>query len=131
MDIDQRKYLIERIKQEYNSVIGPFKTNCKKRQPIERYTKQEMVDMIRGGDFSKVTEYHLNSTWGLCGLLVGFQDKPSTTPAVDYTVLLEKLATEKNKVLDTIMLGDIPNASEILSNFIKFLNNEKEKLNGN
>ena len=130
MDVDQRKYLIERIKQEYNNTIVPFKTNSKKFTVPNPYTYEEMVKMVKEGDLSKVLNFSAYPYASSC-LTVSFKREELDTKPVDYTALLEKLTTEKNKVLDQIMLGDIPNASEILSKFLNFLATEKAKFNVN
>ena len=129
MDIDQRKYLIERVKQEYNNVIAPF-SNKNQKAEHQYLTHHEMEAALRVGDCSLVSSFGSNEFVSSNYITVYFHPKTTITPP-NYASLLEKLSAERNKVLDTIMLGDIPNASEILSNFIKFLNNEKEKLNGN
>ena len=130
MDIDQRKYLIERIKKEYNNVIAPF-SNKNQKAEHQYLTHHEMEAALRVGDCSLVSSFSSDVFGNPPDYITVYFHPKTTIIPPNYASLLEKLSAERNKVLDTIMLGDIPNASEILSNFIKFLNNEKEKPNGN
>lgn len=131
MDVDQRKYLIERIKQEYNNTIAPLKGPAKNNGPrYELYTPEEMEEMLRRGDFTKVIKVEPNH-YGSDNFLITYFKAKSEIVLPDYSAILSEITTEKNKVLDQIMLGDIPNATEILSKFLNFLSTEKVKFNGN
>ena len=122
MDNEQRKYLLERVKQEYNSVTAPLKNG--KQPKATLYNSAEMFAFIKEGNLDKIADWYGNS-----GSL-NIQFKPKNVEKVaDYTELLKKLSDEKNKVLDTIMLGELPNAADLLRDFVSFLKTETEKVN--